>query len=268
MNDDALTHAIEALHTLSEEVDDPGGRVRLDVSGPVAVLTLDHPEARHALTAGMMVELAVAVAGLRAASHAAVVLRASSTEAFCAGGHLGQVRDHLVHRGRGAAMAWSMATVLDALRALPMVSVSLVQGPAVGGGAELLTATDHRVWATDAWAQFRQARLGVAAGWGGARRLVDIVGARQATRWLTTSTRIGARDAHAAGFADVVADDVETALDTFLAPVLAQPAAGVRAVKAQVAAARDGKDAAAQVEPFVAVWGGPAHRRTLGLDDG
>ena len=49
-----------------------------------------------------------------------------------------------------------------------MVSVAIVDGPAVGGGAELTTATDHRVFGPGAWLSFRQAALGVAAGWGGA----------------------------------------------------------------------------------------------------
>ena len=72
-----------------------------------------------------------------------------------------------------------------------------LQGLAVGGGAELTTATDFRLVtprARVAWVQVSgdqseafnhttdqsQARMGVAPGWGGARRLVNIVGRQRA----------------------------------------------------------------------------------------
>ena len=74
----------------------------------------------------------------------------------------------------------------------------------MGGGAELSTATDWRLVTSQArvaWVQVReltvdqseafiltsdqsQARMGVAPGWGGARRLVDIVGRQRALTLL------------------------------------------------------------------------------------
>ena len=47
-------------------------------------------------------------------------------------------------------------------------------------------------------------------------------------------------------------------------PVTALPPAGVRAVKQQIAAARRGDDAQAQVTAFASVWGADAHKDAMG----
>lgn len=247
------------------------GRVHLELDGDRATIWIDNGGARNALTVGMMEDLLGAVEVLRGWGGSTVVLRARGGGAFCAGGHLGQVRKGLGTPDAGRRMARVMGPVLDALYNLPMVSVALVEGPAVGGGAELATACDHRIFTEEAWFQFRQAALGVGAGWGGIRRLVHQVPATVALRWVTTARRVDGREATAMGFSEVcvAAGHGDEALEAFLAPVRALPVAGVRAVKRQVAAARGlSEDRTEDVEAFSEVWGGPAHRAAMGMGDG
>lgn len=242
------------------------GAIRLDLAGPIARLRIDNPTARNAMTAAMMVELADAVDRLAAWDGAAVIVSAGDPRVFCAGGHLGDVRTALSGPDRGERMALAMGTVLDRLLALPIVSVAAVDGLAMGGGAELVTACDHRVFGRGAQIAFVHARLGVAPGWGGAGRLVAHVGRRAALRILTTAASLGADDAAALGLCDLVADGpAEGAAAAFLAPVLAQPVAAVRAAKAQIAAAagRAPGGLPAEAAAFATVWSGPEHRRAL-----
>ena len=63
---------------------------------------------------------------------------------------------------------------------LPMLTVTLLCGRALGGGAELPTATDIRLVTNNAAVTFVQGKMGLAPGWGGATRLVHTVGYRRA----------------------------------------------------------------------------------------
>ena len=55
---------------------------------------------------------------------------------------------------------------------LPLISVCLVRGRAIGGGAELTLSTDFRVFAPTGRLNFVQAKLGVLPGWAGGSKLV------------------------------------------------------------------------------------------------
>ena len=78
------------------------------------------------------------------------------------------------------------------------------QGPAVGGGAELTTTTDFRLCSPGASVSFVQARMGVAPGWGGARRLVELVGRRKALQLLLTSSKLESEEGRELGYFDAV----------------------------------------------------------------
>lgn len=250
--------ARDVLDGLAAKATPRGGQIALTYEGNLAIVRLDSPAARNALDAGMMVRLADIVDELAEFRGSAVMLCATGP-VFCSGGHLGDVREALVDHG--LAMATAMTEVLDAFLALPLVSVAAVAGPAIGGGTEVATACDHRIMSPMAKFSFAQAKLGVAPGWGGARRLVAHVGRRTALRWLASAADIGTEVALAAGFADAVSFDAERGAREFLAPVLALPPESVRAVKAQVH--RAVRDDAEEARQFAGVWGGPSHRAAL-----
>eukprot|EP00953_Heterococcus_sp_UTEX-ZZ885_P007817 4701-Heterococcus_DN1.PRE.1 len=116
------------------------------------------------------------------------------SNAFCAGADLNLAREHLTtsecymsfaHTPQdGRQMCNLMTDTLNRLRALPMVSVAVVTGAAVGGGAELTTACDYRVLSSDAKIQFVQVKMGVSVGWGGGARLCKLITASTAhTSW-------------------------------------------------------------------------------------
>lgn len=265
MNPGALDQALDAIVRMRGKSPRRAGRVSLDLRGAVAELVIDNPAARHALTFGMMEDLGRAVRRLRDWDGVVVILRASTEDAFCSGGHLDEVRESLAVSTVGAAMSRSMTAICDALLELPQITVSVISGPAVGGGAELATATDHRLMSDSAWLQFRQAALGIGTGWGGGRRLLSLVGRPTAVRWLSTSAKVGAKVAGGAGFADrVFAGDAREATLEFIKPVLALPPFGVRAVKRQlIASSQNPPDLDAEARVFVEGWGAAAHRHAL-----
>ncbi len=254
----SLDEARLALGVLRRRAGDSPGAIRRETVGTVAVLWLDHPSAHGALSIGMMAALAEHVAALRAAPPTGLVL-ASVGRSFCAGGYLPEVRRYLASPADGGLMCRAMTTVLGALAELPCVTVAAWDGPAIGGGAELLTATDLRVCSGRARLRFAQGALGVSPGWGGAARLRRRVGLERSIRWLATSCDVSAAEAVEAGFASAADAPVDAAL-TWLGGCVADPTALAACVRAARASGAEVERAA-----FVSVWGGGAHRAALGL---
>ena len=257
-----VPEAIAALEGLPRALPELPGRVRLVLEDPVPRLVIDNPTARNALTVGMMIDLARAVDALGHSEVAGLVIMAEG-KAFCAGGHLDQVMAAIAGPAEARVMCDAMTAVLDGLLALPILTVAAIDGLAIGGGAELATAADFRIFGPAGRFRLVQASLGIASGWGGVGRLVRHVGRGTALRLAATSRMVDGPDAVALGLAEPVdaADGALAAAERFLAELSAPPAA-IRAAKIQVAAAETG-DHAAAAAAFAALWGGPTHRAAL-----
>jgi ethylmalonyl-CoA/methylmalonyl-CoA decarboxylase len=257
-----LAAAIAGLRSWAPRGARASGHVRLTLNGPLAELVVDHAERKNALSLGMMVELAEAVDELTRWPGQGLLLRAATPGVFCAGGDLTELPG--APPEAIAAMAVAMTCVLDTIADSPWVSACWIDGLAVGGGAELLTATDFRVAGPAAEVHFVQARLGIAPGWGGAGRLVRAIGPKAALRVLLESRRFDRDEGLRVGLFDAAATSVDDAR-RWLEMLLAAPSAATRAVKRQVVAASParGGDPARESAAFVEVWGGPAHQEAM-----
>jgi enoyl-CoA hydratase/carnithine racemase len=80
--------------------------------------------------------------------------------------------------------------------------VAAMEGPALGGGAELALACDLRVMGENSYFSFVQLRVGIVPGWGGGRRLAEIVGWKRALGLFATTARVPAAEALRLGLAD------------------------------------------------------------------
>lgn len=85
------------------------------------------------------------------------------------------------------------------LEALPLVSVALVEGGAIGGGAEVAASTDLRVFAPNAHIGFVHGRLGLTPGFGGGSRLVRLLGPTKALQMMLSARPVDVRTASALG---------------------------------------------------------------------
>lgn len=259
----SLPEAIRSLDALAESVGVRAGEVRLVERAGVPWIEFAAPLAHNALTATMMAQLGRSVAALGAASSAVVVVASAHGGTFCSGGHLGQVRERLLEPDAARVMSAAMGTILDALRDLPSVTIALVEGPAIGGGVEVVSACDLVFATSRASFDPAQVRLGVAAGWGGAARLADRLGPAAALRFLASGEPISAARAAGIGLVDHIGEGpAERLLAEAARSILERPPEAVRALKRQI---RHRADPAAQVAAFLDVWGRSAHRAALGL---
>jgi ethylmalonyl-CoA/methylmalonyl-CoA decarboxylase len=239
------------------------GTIRVATDGDVTEIVIDHPRTKNALSPRMMVELADAV---EAARTARVVILRGEGGAFCSGGNLDAVRRHLVAPGMGRALATFMHAASDALLRLDAIVIGILEGAALGGGAELLTACDVVVAAPDARYGFVQARLGVSPGFGGGTRLVRIVGPRVALRLLTEARALTADEALRLGLVDEIAADPPAVARSRARDLCRLDPAALRVAKRIVTAASTLPHAealAAELDLFTTVWGADAHLRAL-----
>ena len=126
---------------------------------------------------------------------------------------------HLLRDGKN--MLYHMTRVTNQLLSLPVLSISAIDGYAMGGGAELTTCTDLVVLSTNAKIQFVHAKRGASPGWGGLRRLVNKVGRERALRMLLLGECVlGEEEAKRSAYADVVATEGETALHATMRAII------------------------------------------------
>ncbi|HCH65205.1 MAG TPA: hypothetical protein DFR83_20540 [Deltaproteobacteria bacterium] len=237
-----------------------GGAIRPHIRGRVLEILIDHPQAAGAVSPGMMVDLVSVVDTLPQYAGWPVVVHSSAPRAFCAGGDLRSVRAHLMENEAASAMVDVLTWALDRLSAHSGVVLAAVEGPALGGGAEFLTACDHLVLSTSARVGFVHASLGVSPGWGGAGRLVRRVGRRHALMWLADPRPRSAEACARMGMADQVVP-AGAALESAqgLAADLARSPEGARAA---VAALVKG-GAETERATFLRLWGGADHLAAL-----
>ncbi|GAA5177217.1 enoyl-CoA hydratase/isomerase family protein [Rugosimonospora acidiphila] len=164
--------------------------LRIEERGDRMVVTLDRPEKRNAIDAGMVAELHELCATLE--QHPKLLLLTGGTDGIFAGGaDIGQLRD----RGRMDALAAINVGVFERLRRLPMPTLAALDGPALGGGAELAYACDLRICTSRTFFGQPEVKLGIIAGAGATYRLPALIGEALAKELLFTGRRVPAAEA-------------------------------------------------------------------------
>lgn len=199
----------------------------------VARLTLSRPEARNAIPAAGWDVLAGA---LREAEGARLLVLAGAGGAFCAGADLSEFA---AMRGDEAAVAEfrrAMRRGLDALAALPIPTIALVEGPCYGAGVALALACDLRLVGDGARFAITPATISISYPQQDVARLVALVGPGQGARLLFTGTALGGEEAKRIGLAEGSAAE----LDGLCAALLASDRASLATLKRGIALAAAG----------------------------
>ncbi|WP_214105652.1 enoyl-CoA hydratase/isomerase family protein [Acrocarpospora catenulata] len=171
--------------------------VRYERRGHVAWVTLNRPERKNTLVAESFRLLASAWDEVRTDPRIRVaVLTAAGTEDFCCGGDIGEYIAPRTGADGGSAQAppdYRAALLLDEPLYKPIIAA--INGRALGGGTELLEATDVRIAAEHATFGLPEAKLGIVPGAGSMVRLTRQVPYAHAMRILLTGDHIDARTA-------------------------------------------------------------------------
>jgi enoyl-CoA hydratase/carnithine racemase len=133
----------------------------------------------------------------------ALVLTGAGDRAFVSGGDLKEL-SALRTEHEAASMAFRMRTICDRIAGFPTPTIAVLNGHALGGGAEFAVAADIRVAADDIKIGFNQVTLEIMPAWGGAERLVALVGYSKALLLAGTGTVLDAAEAERIGLVDKV----------------------------------------------------------------
>jgi enoyl-CoA hydratase len=144
--------------------------------GGVAVLTLERPSKRNALSIAMRFGLADALTDLAADDTVGCLLLTGAGSAFCAGMDTGEFGGDFDHRRR---IVESSIAAFGALGEFPRPALAAVNGPAVAGGFALALLCDIRVASTSARLGFGALPPGVPPSYAAARAALTPALARE-----------------------------------------------------------------------------------------
>lgn len=222
--------------------DTPGGgpftEIRYELRGHVAVLTLDRPAARNALTHTTYAELTRAVEQ----TTARCLVITGADPAFCSGDDVKQVMQAAGDRlAAGLGSAPRLTPAAAALLATDVPVIAAVNGAAVGWGMELALLADIRIASERARFGELFVKRGLCCDVAGLARLASAVGREAAAELLFTGRVVDAGEARALRLVSRVLphDELLPAAMALAGEIAANPPLAVRRIKAGLRRALD-----------------------------
>lgn len=184
-------------------------QVLVERRGHVLLITIDRPEARNAINAavteqiGDAMEMADTDPEIRV-----VVLTGSGDKSFCAGADLKAIaRGENLLPSEGKRAAWGFAGY--ATHNISKPTIAAVNGTALGGGTELVLASDMAIAARSATFGLPEVKRGIIAGAGGVFRLPAQVPQKIAHELMFTGEAIPADRALELGLVNKIVEDAD-----------------------------------------------------------
>ena len=170
--------------------------VLYEVRGPLALITLNRPSKRNAISLGTLEELHQAVT-LAEHDEAVRVLAftGAGDKAFASGSDLAEVE----HRDLKKALELIVQGLAERLERLPKPTIAAINGLCYGGGLEVALGCDVRVASETAAFATPEGKLGIIPGGGATQRLPRIVGRGWGMHMLLMGEPIDAQQALSIG---------------------------------------------------------------------
>ena len=196
------------------EIDTGTGELLCEIRDRVAVITLNRPEARNALSDQLTPALRRMIKQCGDDPNVGALLITGAGNAFCAGGDVkgmgnNSSKKEVAFEVRVADLRTKQRTLTGALVAVRKPTIAAVPGPAAGAGLALALACDIRIAAESAIMSTGYARIGLTGDYGIAWLLTRLVGTSRARELMFLSERIDARRCETLGLVNRVVPDAE-----------------------------------------------------------
>tara|TARA_B110000503_G_C7026838_1_gene362238 strand:- start:18 stop:788 length:771 start_codon:yes stop_codon:yes gene_type:complete len=197
------------------------GIVSLSIKGSIASVLFDRPQARNAMTWTMYEQLVDICTQLKSnSSIRAVTFRGVGGQAFVAGTDIEQFKT-FQSGDDGVAYEQRIEHCIDKILDLPMPTVALVEGWAVGGGLVIATACDFRLATPSSKFGAPVAKtLGNCLSMRNLARLRQSFGAEKVKRMLMLAELISAEEAFACEYLHEITDDLEESLQILVSKLV------------------------------------------------
>jgi 2-(1,2-epoxy-1,2-dihydrophenyl)acetyl-CoA isomerase len=188
--------------------------LRAEVDDGVAVITMNRPGRRNALSEAMVSALGDVLARAETDEAVGAVVLTGAGGAFCAGGDVkGMAAQPKDHRGDGAGRSLdalihrqrlSQRATSGRLWSMPKPTIAAIGGPAAGAGLSLALACDLRYAVPGAVLTTAFARVAFPGDYGGTWFLTQLVGSAKAKELYYFSERLSAEDAERLGIVNAI----------------------------------------------------------------
>jgi (methylthio)acryloyl-CoA hydratase len=171
--------------------------IQLEIDGPVAIVRLNRPAKRNALSDSLVAGVRDTFQNLPSTVRAAVLDGAG--DHFCAGLDLSELKERDAGAGLHHSRMWHAA--LEEVQYGPVPVIAALHGAVVGGGLELAAACHIRVADATAFYALPEGARGIFVGGGGAVRIPRLIGAARMADMMFTGRVYKADEGERAGFA-------------------------------------------------------------------
>jgi enoyl-CoA hydratase/carnithine racemase len=187
--------------------------VVVEIADGIGTLTLNRPDKLNAFAGAMRQEIAAAVRELAASDDVRVLVVTGAGRAFCAGADIAYMKQ-LTASGDVAGFRGLVEAgrdVVTAIRSTLKPVIASVNGPAAGGGANLVLSCDLRIASDRAAIGQTFNRIGLHVDWGGTFFLPRLVGAAKALELIFSGEMVPANEAQRMGLFNRVVPHEELA---------------------------------------------------------
>jgi enoyl-CoA hydratase len=202
--------------TLDAQREYAGGKMLAARADGVGVMTFNQPEKHNAISVEMWLGVAEILDEFASDdSVRVVVLTGAGTRAFVSGADISQFEQQRSNADAQRAYDEQTSIGRRKLASFPKPTIARIRGYCLGGGLAIAMQADLRIASSDSQFGIPAAKLGIAYGFEGLRRLVSLVGPAHARMILYTGERINADEALRIGLVNRVVppEDLESAVD-------------------------------------------------------
>ena len=202
------------------EIDTGTNELLCVVREGVALITLNRPEARNALSDKLTPALRTQIRERGEDPDVGAILITGAGTAFCSGGDVKGMggrgpRSQMSPEERLADLRWRQANLTGALVAVRKPTIAALPGAAAGAGLAIALACDIRIAARSAFVSTGYAKIGLSGDYGIAWLLTRAVGPARARELMFTSERVDAERCERIGLVNRVIEDARLQDEAF-----------------------------------------------------
>ncbi len=179
--------------------------LKLEKEAPLAIVTINRPEVRNALSNALVEEMAEAFSQVKSDPEVRVlIITGEGEKAFMAGADIKELEDRDFVKGREQTRR--RQEVFNMLWEMPIPVIAAVNGYALGAGLELAIACTLRVASKDAQMGSPEVNLAIIPGDGATQRLPRLIGFGRGMELVLTGSIIDAEEAYRIGLVNKLVD--------------------------------------------------------------
>lgn len=181
--------------------------IEVGIENGIAVVTLNRPSVRNAMTLAMWKEIATIFGRLGDNLNVRAIILTGAGGNFSVGADISEFGKVRADLKQSADYEVAVDASSDAIQNTPKPVIAVIEGYCLGGGCHLAMPCDFRFAHTESSLGIPAAKLSIVYGIRSTQRLFSLVGVTNAKRILYTADRFGADEAAAMGFVQQVSSD-------------------------------------------------------------